>query len=113
MLGYQKVEVCVFSLLLLIFIAMAVDSNDSVGVLVDHSSLWIHAEGPYQVLVLLCLVDDLAFIELVGNVPEDFRGKLNPYSDINPIASGLYLQLPAHCLHPLASAAANTDDTLF
>ncbi len=68
MLGDQQREVCVFRLFCGILIAVAVYGYDAIRVFVDHSALGVHAEGAHLVFILLGAVDDLALIQLVGDV---------------------------------------------
>ena len=62
MLGDQQSKICVLGLPGRVFVAMAVDGDNAVGILCDHCALGIHAEGAYPVTVLGCAVDDLAFV---------------------------------------------------
>ncbi len=91
---------------------MAVDGDDAVGVLVHHRALGVHAERPHFVLVLLCLIDDLALIQLIGDRGEHLSGQLHPHADIHPVGLGGNVQRLAHALHPLAAAAPHGDDAL-
>ena len=111
-LGHQQGEVGVLGVHGRVLIAVAVDGDDAVGVLVDHRALGVHAEGAHPVLELLGAVDDLAFIQLVGQVGEHLIGQLHPDTDVHPVGPGGDVQLPAHLLHPLAAAAAHGDDAV-
>ena len=91
---------------------MAVDGDDAVGVLVDHRAPGIHAEGAHLVLIFLCLVDDLALVQLVGDGREHLGGQLHPHADIHPVGLGGDIQRLADGLHPFAAAASHGDDAL-
>ena len=113
MLGNQQGEVGVLRLEGRILVAVAVDGDDAVGVLVDHGALGVHAEGAHLVAVLLGAVDDLAFIELIGQMGEYRRGQLHPDADVHTVGLGGNVQLLADLFHPLAAASAHGDDALF
>ena len=112
MLGNQKGKVGVFRLLGGILVAVAVDGDDAVGILVDHGALGVHAEGADLILILLGAVDNLALVELIGQVGEYHRRQLHTDADVHPVGLGGDLHLPADLLHPLAAAAAYGDDAL-
>ena len=89
---------------------MAVDGYNSVGVLVDHDSVGIHAEGPDVVLEFLRPVDDLALVEGVCKMGEYSCRKLDPDSDVNSVGKCVDIKVLADLLDPLASAAADGYD---
>ena len=109
-LGHQQGEVGVVGVEGGVLIAVAVDGDDAVGVLVHHHAVGIHAERAHPVLVRLGAVHDLALIQLVGEVGEHLVGQLHPDADVHPVGLGLDVQVAAHALHPLAAAAAHGDD---
>ena len=111
MLGHQQGEVGVLRMEGGVLVAVTIDGDDTVGVLIDHHTLGIHAEGAYPILKLLCPIDDLALIQLVGEVGEHLIGQLHPHADIHTVGAGGDLQRRADLLHPLAAAAAHGDDT--
>ncbi len=111
MLRHEESEVRVLRLLCPVFVAVAVDCHDSVGVLRDNGSLRIHAEGSNPVLVLLGLVDNLALVELICYVVEDKGREFHPHSYIHPVGMGLDSEVLRDALHPLAAAATDGDDT--
>ena len=111
-LGHQQGEVGVLRVQGRILIAVAVDGDDAVGVLVDHRALGVHAEGAHLVLILLRLIDDLALVQLVGDGGEHLGRQLHPHADIHPVGLGGNVEILAHGLHPLAAAAAHGDDAL-
>ena len=111
-LGHQQGEVGILRMQGRILIAVAVDGDDAVGVLVDHRALGVHAEGTDLVLILLGLIDDLALVQFVGDGGEHLGGQLHTDADVHPVGLGGDLQILAHGLHPLAAAAAHGDDAL-
>ena len=111
-LGNQQGKIGVLRLLGGVFVAVAVDSDDAVGVLVNHGPLGVHAEGADLVFVLLGPVDDLALIQLVGQVGEDNGGQLHANADVHTVGLSGDVHVPADLLHPLAAAAAYGDDAL-
>ena len=112
MLGDEQGEVRVLGLLGRILIAVAVDGHDAVCVLRHDRALRVHAERAHEILIFFGLVDDLALVELVGQVLEDLGRQLDAHADIDAVGLRLNVQLAAHALHPLAAAAADGDDTL-
>ncbi len=92
---------------------MAIDGDDAVGVFVDHDAIGVHAEGADVVLKFFCAVDDLALVQLVGQVGEDHRGKLYPDADVHTVGAGGDVQLAAGIFHPFASAPADGDNAVF
>ena len=91
---------------------MAVDRDDAVRVLVDNDAVGVHAERADVVLELFRAIDDLALVELVGQVGEDDGGDLDAHADIDAVRLRGDLELLAHALHPLAADAADGDDAL-
>ena len=69
------------------------------------SAVGVHAEGAHHVLKLLGAVDDLALVELVGQVGEDLRRKLHAHADVDAVGHGGDAEGIADLLHPLAAAA--------
>ena len=63
--GLTKQDYIIRRLPCRVFVAVTVDGDNAVGVLVDHRALWVHAEGAHPVAVLLGTVDDLALVQLV------------------------------------------------
>ena len=111
-LGDEKREVRVLGLEGLILIAVAVDRDDAVRVLVDDDAVGVHAERADVVLELFRAIDDLALVELVSQVGEDNGGDLDAHTDIDAVRLRGDLELLAHALHPLAADAADGDDAL-
>ena len=91
---------------------MSVDGDDTVGVFIYHDAVGIHAEGADIVLKLLCAVDDLALIELVGQVGKHHGRQLYPNTQVHSVAPGGNVHFFAHGLHPFAAAASYGHDTL-
>ena len=112
MLGDQQGEIGVLGVLGRILVAVAVDGDDAVGVLVDHDAVGVHAEGAHQILELLRAVDDLALVDLIGQVGPDIRRQFHPHADVHTVGLGGDVQPRADRLHPLAAAAAHGDDAL-
>ena len=111
-LRHQQGEVGVLGLLGGIFIAVAVDGDDAVGVLIDHGALGVHAEGTDTVAVLLGAVDDLAFVQLVSQMGKDGCGQFHADAEVHAVGLGGDLQIPADGFHPLAADAAHGNDAL-
>ena len=88
MFGHQEGKVRVVRLLCRILIAVAVDGDNAVGILIDHDAPGIHAEGAHPVLELLGPVDDLALIELIRQVGKQLRRKLHPDADVHAVRLG-------------------------
>ena len=112
MLGHQQGEVGILGLQGGILIAVAVDGDDAVGVLVDHGATGVHAEGADTVAVLLGDVDDLGLVQLVGDVGENVSGQLHTDAQVHTVTLGGDLQLLAHTLHPLGADTAHGDNAL-
>ena len=112
MLAHQQGKVGVFGVLGLVLIAVAVDGDDAVGVLVHHHAVGVHAEGADHVLKFFRAVDDLALVKLVGQVGKHLRRKLHAHADIHPVGVGGDAHIGADRLHPLAAAAAHGDNAL-
>ena len=112
MLGHQQGEVSVLRVHGGVLIAVAVDGDDAVGVLVDHRASGVHAERAHLVLILLGLIDDLAFIELIGDGGKHLGGQFHPHADIHTVGLGGDIQRLADGLHPFAAAASHGDDAL-
>ena len=91
---------------------MAVDGDNAVGVLVDHRSPGIHAEGTHQILILGGLIDDLALIDLVRDVLEHVGGQLHADAQIHAVGVRFDTKVGTDGFHPLAAAAAHGDDTV-
>ena len=84
--GHQQGEIGVFRVQGRVGVGVAVHGDDAVGVLGHHLPVGVHAEGAHQVVVLVGLVDDLAFVDLVRDVLEHLRRQLHPDADIHPVA---------------------------
>ena len=105
MLGDQKRKVGIACLLPGIFIAVTVDGHDAIRVFIDDCAFGVHAEGADQILLFLRLVDDLTFIQLVGDLLEDFCRQLDTDSYVDLIGPGADSKGITHPFHPAAAAA--------
>ena len=85
---------------------MPIHGNDTVRIFVDHYPMWIHAKCAHPVLKLFRAVNNLALVQFIRQMGEDYRRKLYPDSDVHPVGLGLNVHLPAHFLHPFAAAAS-------
>ena len=65
MLGNQQCKVRVISLMLGILVAVAVDGDNAVSVLIYHDTVRIHTEGTDIIFEFLRAVDDLALIQFI------------------------------------------------
>ena len=110
MLGDQQREIGVLRFALRILKAVAVHGDDAVGVLVHHDAVGVHAEGAHLVLEFSGAVNDLAFVQFVGQVGKDDRGQFHPHADIHPVGGSGDVQLAAGLFHPLAPASSHGDD---
>ena len=61
----QKSKVGVLGLFLRVLVAVAVYSNDAIGIFIYNNALRVHTESTYIILKLLCTVYDLAFVQFV------------------------------------------------
>ena len=102
----QEVQVGIVCFLLISLIAVAVYGDDSVGIFVYYDSVRVHAECTNVIFKFLCTVDDLALVQLVGEVGEHLIGQLHPHADIHTVGAGGDLQRRADLLHPLLPPAA-------
>ena len=91
---------------------MSIDGHDAVGVLIDDDTSWVHTERAHHVLEFFRTVDDLALVELIGQVGEDVGRQLHTHTDIHSVALGPDVQGITDLLHPLAAASAGGDDAL-
>ena len=88
MLGNQQRKVGVGCPLLHILIAVSVDRDDTVGILIDNDSVRIHTEGSHIILKLLGAIYDFALIQFIGQMRENNSGQLYPYANVNSIGLG-------------------------
>ena len=112
MLCHQQGKIGVGGLTCGVFVAVTVDGDDAVGIFVDYGALGVHAEGTDEIAVLLGAVDDLAFVQLIGEVGENLRGKLHPNADVHPVGLGGNVHVTANGFHPFAAAAPHGDHAL-
>ena len=92
---------------------MAVGCNNAVSIFVYYNAIGIHTEGTDIVLKLFRSVYNLAFVELIGEMREDYCRKFYPDSQIYPVGKGGDGELPADRFHPFTAAAAYGDNTFF
>ena len=85
MLGYQESKVSVLRLELRSIKAVAVDRNDTVGILVYDDTVGIHTECSDCILKFSGAVYDLGLIELVRKMREDLCGQLNSDTEVNSV----------------------------
>ncbi len=85
MFGYQQRKVGVLCLMFFIFVAVAVYGDNAVGVLIYHNAVGVHTEGPYIVLEFLRPVDNLALIQFISQMRENYGRKFYPDSDVYPV----------------------------
>ena len=111
-LGHQQRKVRVLRLAGGVLIAVPVHGDDAVRVLIHDRALGVHAERAHEVLIFFGFVDDLALIQLVGDVLEHLRRQLHAHADVHAVGERGDLQLIADGLHPLAAAAPDGDDAL-
>ena len=112
MLGDKQREVRVFGVQVLALVAVPVDRHDAVRVFVDDDAVRVHAERAHRILIALGAVDDLAFIELVGQVREHDGGQLHAHAEIDAVGVRRDAETLAEPLHPCAAASADRDDQL-
>ena len=85
MLCHQQGKVGVFGLAGGILVAVTVHCDDAVGIFIHYGALGVHAEGAHLIAVFLRAVNDLAFIQLIGQVGKDLCRQLHPHPQIDPI----------------------------
>ena len=112
MLRHQQGEVGILGFHGAVFIAVTVYGYNAIGILVDNDTVGVHAEGADIVLKLLRAVDNLALVELIGEVGEYNGRELHPDAQVHAVTFGGDVHFFAHGLHPLAAAAAYGDNTL-
>ena len=111
MLGYQKRKVRVLRLELRSIKAVAVDRNDTIGILGNDIAVRIHAECSYLIFELLGAVNDLALIKLRCQIREYDSRKLDSDADINSVGICIDIKLVADLLDPLAARTSDRNDT--
>ena len=90
MLCNEEREVCIGRLKCGILVAVSVNGDNAVCILVNNCSLGVHTECTNSVTVLGGTVNYLALVKLVGDVREYLCGKLNTHTDINTAGFGGY-----------------------
>ena len=111
MLCHQKGKVGSFRAKIRTVIAVAVDGNNTVGVLIYHHAVRIHTEGSYIVLKSFRPIHDLALIEFVRQMRKNDGWKFHPDTDIQPVGFGGNGKVTADLLHPLTSAPSHRHNT--
>ena len=101
MLADQQRKVGILRLFGRILKAVAVDGDDTVGVLIDDDAVGVHAEGADVVLEFLGAVHDLALVQFIGQMGEDDRGQLHAHADIDAVGLGVDVELLTDLFHPL------------
>ncbi len=91
---------------------MPVYRDDTVRIFIDDDAVRIHAEGPDLVLELFRPINDLALVELVGQVGKYNSRQLDADTQVHPVRQGRDLEIPADALHPFAAASADGNNTL-
>ena len=112
MLWNEKSKVCVFSLLCRVFVAMTVNGDNAVCVFINNTALWIHTECAHLILIILCSVNDFAFIKFVGEVAENNCRKFNTNADVDSVWKCADAEFFTNALHPLAAASADRNYTI-
>ena len=92
---------------------MSVYGHDSFCIFIYDDSVRIHAEGTDIVLEFLSAVYDLAFVEFVGQVREDFSRNFHTHTDINAVGAGRYFHFATDFFHPFATASTYGYNTFF
>ena len=85
MFGNKQGKVRVLGFKRFVLITVAVHGDDAVRVFHDNGTAGIHAEGTDEILILLGVVDDFAFINLIGNVSENICQKFNAHTDVDAV----------------------------
>ena len=80
-----------------IVVAVSVYRYYSVCVFRYNLAVRVHTEGSYQVVVLVCLVYDFAFVNIICDVLEHLCRKLNSDSDVHTVLFQFYSELVAYC----------------
>ena len=108
--GYQKRKVRVCAAQSGIGIGVAVNGVYALDVFCNDVAVGVHAEGAYLVAVLLCAVDELGFVNNVGDVLKDRGRKLDANADVDLIVYELHPKLAALLGEPLRAASAGRYD---
>ena len=111
MLGHQKGKVGILCLTFVSLVTVAVYSNDPVGVFIYNDSIGIHAESTHVILKFLRAVHNLALVQFVCKMRKDHCRKLHADADIHSVGFGRNIHIPAHILHPFASASSHRNNT--
>ena len=112
MLGHKQREIGVSCLALRILIAVSVHCHNTIGVFIDHYAFGIHAERADKISVLLRAVDDLALIQLICQMGENFGRQLHAHSDVNAVGLGPDVERAAYRFHPFTAASTGGDHAL-
>ena len=89
MLCNKQGKVCVFSLLCGVLIAVTVNRYNTVGVFIYNCALGIHTEGAHLIAVFFGSVNDLAFVEFIGQMGENFSRQLHTHADVHSVGFGI------------------------
>ena len=108
--GHQKCKVSVLAAQSGIGVGVAVDGVYALDIFGDDVAVGVHAEGAHLVAVLLGAVDELGFVDNVGDVLKNGRRKLDAHADIDLIVYELNAQFAALLGEPLRAASAGRYD---
>ena len=111
MLCHKERKVCIIRLFCRILITVAIYRYDSISILSNHGTPWVHAESSHLVSILLRSVYYLALIELIRQMGEQYRWKFHANAQIHTVGLGGDLKICTYSLHPFTSASSNGYDT--
>ena len=106
MVRYEQSEVGVLRVQGRIVVAVSVDRHDAVGVFGYDLAVRVHAECPDQVIVLICLIDDLAFIDIICNVLEDLCRQLDAHANVHAVLLLFHAHFVADLRDPLGAGTS-------
>ena len=112
MLRHQQRKIGIFGLAAGIFVAVAIDGNNTIGVLIHDRALGVHTEGAYLIPILFGAVHNFAFVQFIGEMGKNGRGQFHPHAQIHAVGVGGDIKIPANGLHPLAAAAPYRNNAL-
>ena len=104
MLCHKERKVCIIRLFCRILITAAIYRYDSISILSNHGTPWVHAESSHLVSILLRSVYYLALIELIRQMCKYSCRKLYSDSYIYSVRFCRHIKILAHCLESCAGS---------
>ena len=113
MLRHKQCKVRVARLFIVALEAVSVNGYNAVCILVDDYAVRVHTKRSDVILEFFGFINYLAFVQLVGQMFENFRPQLYADAYVNPVRSRRNFQLATDCFHPLAAASARGNYAIF